>query len=340
MTFGEPRALWLLLLAPPAAWLLARFWRRRLRADAAWAARGLWDRLLPSFRPRRIPLSIAALVLALLGTALALALPRWGAGEERVERRGVDVVFLLDSSLSMGAMDEPPSRLFVAKSLIRRMAQEMPGDRIGLVQSEGEGVVLSPLTLDGAVIDMLLDTIDPGSLPTPGTEIASGLDTALRLFGEERRRHRALILLSDGEDHGGGLAGRIDHLKEAGVTVYALGVGTPEGAPLPVPGKPGEYKRDRDGNRVESRLEEAGLRALAKGTGGVYRRATSAAADVAPILRQIRHMEQTRFEGAMVNTRRERFQWPLALAAGALLCHLLVRPFGVPRRRQEPGRAR
>src|SRR6185436_6289167 len=101
----------------------ALYWKRRLSADAAWAARGLWGRLLPAYAPRRITLSIATLGLALAATAFALTQPRWGSGTETVERRGVDVVFLLDSSLSMAAMDAPPSRLFVAKTLVRSMTE-------------------------------------------------------------------------------------------------------------------------------------------------------------------------------------------------------------------------
>ena len=109
--------------------------------------------------------------------------------------------------------DVAPSRLFVAKALVRRMVRALPGNRVGLVQAEGTGVVLAPLTLDGGVLDLLLDTVEPGSLPTPGTELAPGLETALRLFGEESEKHRVLVVLSDGEDHGGGVNERIALLK-------------------------------------------------------------------------------------------------------------------------------
>src|SRR5215831_16504131 len=164
MSFAAPHLLWLALAAPLAAGAAALLWRRRLAADAAWAARALWDRLLPAYRPARLWLSVGLLGVALLGGAFALARPRWGGGMEKVERRGVDVVFVLDSSLSMAAPDVAPSRLFVAKSLLRRMAQAMPGNRVALVETEGEGLMLTPLTLDGAVLDLLLDTVEPGTL--------------------------------------------------------------------------------------------------------------------------------------------------------------------------------
>jgi Ca-activated chloride channel family protein len=335
MSFAAPRLLWLLALAPLAAAAAAMLWRRRLRSTAAWAAPGLWDRLLPTYSWRRLALSVACLGLAVAGVALALARPRWGGTREKVERRGVDVVFLLDSSLSMAAPDTPPTRLFVAKALVRRMSQAMPGDRVALVQTEGEGLMLAPLTLDGAVLDLLLDTVEPGSLPRPGTELAAGIDAALRLFGPQRGKHRALVILSDGEDHGGGLEAATAKLKDSGVVVFALGVGTPEGSPIPLGG--GELKRDAGGQVVITRLHEENLEPPARSTGGAYLRVTSAAADPSPILGRIDRLEKRTLESETVNTRDERFQWPLMLAAAALLLQLAVGPFA-PAARKEAAR--
>jgi Ca-activated chloride channel homolog len=324
MTFADPRLLWLALAIPFAvAGLAMLLWRRRLAADAAWASRGLWGRLLPTYSSRRMRISIAA-----LGASLALARPRWGAGTQEIERRGVDVVFLVDSSLSMGAYDVAPSRLFVAKSLVRRLARAMPGNRIGLVQTEGTGIVLAPLTLDGGVIDLLLDTIEPGSLPTPGTELAPGLEAALGLFGEGGDKHRVLVLLSDGEDHGGGLDARIARLKEEGVAVHAIGIGTPEGGYVPIPGTGNRsFKRQADGSLVVSKLHEDVLESLSRATGGSYLRATSAAADPTPILQRIDRMEKRTLESQSLSTLEERFQWPLALAVAALMLYLAAAPW-------------
>ncbi len=334
MSFAVPRLLWLVLLAPLAAAAAAALWRRRLRADAAWAARGLWDRLLPAYSAWRLALAVGCVGAAVLGIALALARPRWGDAREKVERRGVDVVFLLDSSLSMAAPDVSPSRLFVAKTMIRRMSQEMPGDRVALVQTEGEGLMLAPLTLDGAVLDLLLDTVEPGSLPRPGTELAAGIDAALRLFGPQRQKHRALVILSDGEDHGGGLDAAIAKLKDNGVVAFAVGIGTPGGAPIPL--GDGNFKHDPQGEVVITRLHEENLEPLARATGGAYLRAASAATDPAPLLHQIDRLEKRTLESETVTTREERFQWPLLLTAAALLVQLAVGPFAA--RAAAPGR--
>jgi Ca-activated chloride channel family protein len=343
VSFAAPDLLWLALLAPAAALLAAWLWRRRLAADAAWAARGLWDRLFAGYSRRRLAASVVLLAAAVLATGLALARPRWGAETREVERRGVDVVFVLDSSLSMAARDVAPSRLAVAKSLVRRLVRDMPGNRVALVQGEGDGLVMAPLTLDGALLDLLLDAVEPGSLPVPGTELAPSLTRALDLFAETRREHRVMVLLTDGEDHGGHLQAALDRLRREGVAVHAIGVGTPQGAPVPLPDDPRRrdadapgYKRDGDGQVVISRLGETVLEEIAAATGGVYVRATSAAADVEPIERHIRDMATRTLESETVSTLEERFQWPLGAAALLLALQLALGAFRRGARRAAP----
>lgn len=353
MPFADPDLLWLAVAAPLAAWAAHRLWRRRVAADAAWASRGLWDRLLSGYRPRRLAAQVALLAVAVLAVGLALARPRWGTVEREVERRGVDVVFVLDSSLSMNARDVAGSRLFAAKTLIRRLVREMPGNRVALVQAEGQSLVMTPLTLDGAVIDLLLDAIAPGSLPVAGTRLAGALEQALELFDPGGRGHRVVVLLSDGEDHGGGLGPVLDELAREAVVIHAIGVGTMQGAPVPLPEGAGEppagrfararpaepeLKRDAEGQVVISRLEEEVLAQAAEATGGVYLRAAGAGADLAPLVARIEGMATRRFESETLDTRAERFQWPLALAAAALAAQLAVGPFA-PRRRKAAGAA-
>jgi Ca-activated chloride channel family protein len=334
MSFARPELLALAVLAPAAALAAAALWRRRLAAAEAWAARGLWDRLLAGHSPARIAFSVALLALAVLAAALALARPLWGETRERVEREGVDVVVVLDASLSMGAVDVRPSRLAVAETLVRRLVQEIPGHRVALVGAEGEGVVMAPLTTDGAVIDLLLDGIEPGSLPIPGTGLADALDRVPGLFPPGTERHRAAVVVSDGEDHGGGLAEAAARLAEAGVVVHAIGIGTPAGAPVPLPGQPGEVRRRRDGSVVISRLHEELLDELARATGGVYLRATDPARSLRPVVAALDAMDRRVHDAGWVESRGERFQWPLAAAVAALLGHLALPPF----RRSREGR--
>jgi len=339
LSFAHPALLWLLPLAPAACAAAVWLWRRRAAAEAAWAARGLWHRLAPTASARRRAAAAALLALAVAGAGLALARPRWGVVERPVERRGVDVVFVVDASLSMAARDVRPSRLFVTKALVRDMVRRMPANRVALVAAEGDGEVLTPLTLDGGVLDLLLDALEPGSLAVPGTELAPALDAARELFAPAEEGHRAVVLLTDGEDHGGGFGAAVERLHAEGAVVHAIGVGTPEGAPVPLPGRPeagreAPFKRDAEGRQVISRLGESGLASAAERGGGVYLRATSAAADTGAIVAAIEGLDKTTFEGSVLATLEERFQWPLAAAALALVLHL---GGGTGRPRRKPG---
>lgn len=343
MAWAHPQWLWLLVAAPVAALVAGACWRRRLSATSAWAARGLWDRLLPTFGARRLWWSVALFGTCLAATSLALAGPRWGETEQQVERRGVDIVFVLDTSLSMATTDVAPNRLFVAQSLIRAMARQLPGHRVALVQAEGDGVVMVPLTADTAVVDLLLDAVLPGSLPTPGTDLEPALRRAYDLFPDGEDKHKVMVVISDGENHGEGLTEFAGELDDAGVTVHCLGVGTLEGKPLEMPDYEGdadtEYKRDPSGNVVVSRLEESSLELVARETAGVYLRADGAGTDVGPLVERINSMESQSYGSETVNMLEERFQWPLALAILALGLHLAVAPFRRPGAESRESRA-
>lgn len=325
MSFGRPLLLWLLLLGPLVAVAAAWLWRQRLAAFERWAARPLWNRLALDYGRPRVALSVALLALAVAAAAVALAQPRWGTVEESVERRGVDVVFVLDSSLSMAARDVQPSRLDVARHHVRELARRLPGHRVALVQVEGTGVVLAPLTVDTPIIDLLLDAVEPASLPTPGTRLESAFEAALALFPEGDGKHRVMVVVSDGEDQEGGLDALIARARETGVVVHALGVGSPEGGPIPLAGGDA-YKRDADGQVVVTRLDEALLERVSRDTGGVYLRAAALGTDLSPVVEAVDTMEKRALGGQLLAARAERFQWALALGIVALLLHLGVRP--------------
>jgi Ca-activated chloride channel family protein len=330
MNVVEPQLLWLALLAPLAAAVAAWVWRRRLQAVAAWASRGLWDRLLPGYRPWRLALLVALLAVAIAATVLALARPRWGVVEERVERRGVDVVLVVDTSLSMAAPDVRPDRLTVAKLLARQLVTSLAGHRLGLVQTEGEGEVLAPLTLDRSVVDLFLDSLSPASLPTPGTRLSHGLGRAMLLFPPQRGAQRVVVVISDGEDHGEDWDAAARLLESSGVVVHTLGVGTREGSLLPLPAAGGAgagYKLDEHGEPVISKLQPALLQRLAHATGGVYLEAGTAATTVDPIVRAVSRLATRSLGTETVRQQQERFPWCLGIAVGALLLALATSPF-------------
>lgn len=323
MRFARPELLWLLLLAPLLAAVLAWLWHRRMRAMEAWSDRALWPRLAIADLSRRAVLASIVLTLTAAALIAALARPRWGLHEEAVERRGVDLVLAVDTSLSMAAEDVRPNRLWLARQIARELLGELAGGRVGLLEFEGLAEVRSPLTLDLEMVEVLLASLQPATLPQPGTALATALATADQLFPADRDTHRAIVLLSDGEDHAGELERTADRLREHGIVVHAVGVGTRSGGPLPLPGRPSrEYKQHPNGEVVVSRLEEGTLRKLAELTGGRHVTASGPRFDLTPIVDAIREAATGGIEEGTLLTQPERFQLPLGLGALALVLYL------------------
>jgi Ca-activated chloride channel family protein len=324
LSFARPELLALAAVAPAAAMVAWLLFRRRRRAENAWVGALLEPRMRVGGAPRAAWVAPLLLALAVLGVALALARPRWGTSRRTVERRGLDVVFVVDTSLSMEAFDVAPSRFWLAETLVRRLAQELPGNRVALVAAEGEGQVMAPLTLDAEVLDLVLDSLEPGTLAIPGTRLTDAIEQALKLFPAESETHRAIVLLSDGEDHGGHLERAAEELRRAGVVVAAIGIGTPRGGPIPL--ADGGYKRDQ-GEIVITRLHPEVLKQLAGATGGVYVEAHDARFEPGAVVNRLSSISGRELEQTSVQELEERFQWPLALAALALALSLLLTPW-------------
>src|SRR2546422_565087 len=268
MIFENP--LWLLgLLALP---LIAAIeaWLTRVDRDRAarLVARPLWARVVrrPAEHWRYIRLGLVLLGAA--GVSLALARPQWGIVREKVEREGVDVVLVLDTSGSMATQDVPPNRFFLAKQALAALISRLDGDRFGLVAFEGEAYPLVPLTLDADALGLVLETMEPGIVPAPGTSVGGGLAKGLDLFVDKDRRNKVMVLVSDGEDLEGDIEYAVGKAKAAGVVVHTVGVGTEAGQPVPDFDREGRrvgFKRDGSGTVVVSRLNPATLEAIARG---------------------------------------------------------------------------
>ncbi|OLD60572.1 MAG: hypothetical protein AUI33_15485, partial [Ignavibacteria bacterium 13_1_40CM_2_61_4] len=257
MIFENP--LWLLgLLALP---LIAAIeaWLTRVDRDRAarLVARPLWARVVrrPAEHWRYIRLGLVLLGAA--GVSLALARPQWGIVREKVEREGVDVVLVLDTSGSMATQDVPPNRFFLAKQALAALISRLDGDRFALVAFEGDAYPLVPLTLDADALGLFLDTMEPGIVPSPGTSLGSGLVKGLDLFVDKDRRNKVMVLVSDGEDLEGDVEEAVRRAKEAGVIAHTVGVGTESGQPVPDFDPDGRligFKHDPSGTAVVSRL--------------------------------------------------------------------------------------
>jgi len=241
----------------------------------------------------------------------------------------VNVLVALDVSLSMEASDVLPTRLERSKAEIRELFDHLQGNRVGILLFAGSPFLLTPLTVDVAAANLFLDAVDVNRLPDPGTNLAAALDGALRALQDAGSESAGslVILFTDGEGHEGDPSAAARKLKEAGIPVVTVGVGTPNGEPIPVyddTGRLAGYKKDRSGNVVLSRLDEETLREIASITGGTYFPATLEGREVGKIEDLVSRMERGELGGSIRRRVDERFQVPATVAAVFLLLAFLV----------------
>ncbi|GAB4256286.1 MAG: hypothetical protein Kow0092_02240 [Deferrisomatales bacterium] len=320
MRFAHPGWLALLWLAPAVFALAAWAIRRRSRNLEAYAR--VPSRLALG-RREACRWQGAALLAAAVGlTAFAAAGPQLGFHWRTAERRGVDVIVAVDCSRSMLARDVPPSRMDRARREVLDLLARLEGDRVGLVAFAGTAFLQCPLTLDYAGLHLFLQALGPDYLPVGGTALEAAVETALEGFDPESPADRAVVLITDGEETTGAVEAAAKRAARAGVRVYVLGVGTPEGAPVPLP--EGGFVKDTTGRILLARLGEETLARLAESTGGRYARSVPGDEDWETLYdRGLRaELEARTLEGQRLQVWHDRFQWPLLLAVVALAAEL------------------
>jgi Ca-activated chloride channel family protein len=329
MRFAEPTILWGLLAVPLLAALFLYAAARRRRALAAFAGGDLHlERFRGEVSANRRAAKAIALLFAATAGIVAAARPQWGQGTETITRKGIELAIVLDTSSSMSATDVAPSRLARGVRAASSLLDRLEGDRIALVTFAGKPAIACPLTLDHGAVRLFLDAVDVESVSIPGTALSAAIEEGVRALGSlavegMEAKGRALLVISDGEDHEGGVDGAISAAKRAGVVVYAIGCGTDQGAPIPQ-GESGAYKKDAQGKLVTTRLDERPLRNLAIETGGKYYRSTGAEGEVEEIAKALAAMDATGSKTVLKTRWVERFQIPLAIALAALVLETLI----------------
>jgi Ca-activated chloride channel family protein len=326
MRLAASGLLWTLLAIPVllalALWL-ARWRRAALRrlGDPATLLRGS---TAPGSERRAARL---ALVLLAAGcVSLALARPQWGTRLQEVRRKGVDLVVAIDVSRSMLAQDVSPSRLAVARAALSSLIERLPEDRVGLVAFAGEAQLLCPLTLDHGATRVFLEALDPSIVPTPGSDLASAIRKATSLFDAKQHQHKVLILITDGEDHDTSPLDAAREAAEQGVVIFALGVGTTRGEPIPVrdaDGQVKDYVRDEQGQVVTSHLDVATLEGIAAAASGESHIATAGQQEVGQIAAAIGRLDRKDLSSRLAESHEDRYQWPLGIAIVALAAEAL-----------------
>lgn len=287
--FAHPDFLVLLLLLPvlPVVFGIVRF-RRKAILDK-FGERKLVRALMPDWSASRGWWKIIMFTFGLGCVILALARPQMGAKLKEHETRGAEIMICLDVSNSMLAQDYTPSRLERAKLAISRLADKLAGDRIGLVVFAGNSFVQLPITTDYVSAKMFLNSINTNSVPVQGTAIGDAILTAAKGFSPQSEKSRAIIVITDGENHEDDAEAAAAEAASVGVKVYTIGVGSAQGQPIMIDGS---LLKDKEGNIVVTKLDEESLLAIAKAGNGAYVQASNEEFGLNPIIDDIRRMEE------------------------------------------------
>ncbi len=295
--------------------------------------------LAPGVSTVRPLLQTGLYALGLMLLVVALGQPECGSHTELVKRQGIDVVVALDASKSMLARDVQPSRLERAKLELMTLLDELKGDRVGLVVFAGDAFIQSPLTSDYAAVKLFLKAVDPDDMPQGGSDVGGALLLSETVLANADRQtgDKVVVLLTDGEDFGGGLDEALEKLKASNVRVYAVGIGSETGEPIPLLNKNKEvvgYKRDRMGQTVLTRLDSGGLRRIADMTSGEYFHQARGVA-MSQVIERIDKLQKQELESRMSVRYAQVFQEYALPGLALVVLGMLVRPS----RRKAPPKA-
>ena len=268
MKFATPEYLYLLLLIPLAIVIYQYACYRRKRNIKRYGDPELTARLIPSYSTTRSSVLFWISLVALALMIVALARPRYGKGKTTVTTRGVEMVVALDISNSMLADDIKPNRLEKAKRLIKRLAEQLKGNKVALVVFAGDAYVQLPITDDYISIEMFLESISTNLVSRQGTDIGAAINLASRCFTPNDKIGKAIVLITDGENHEGGAEEAAKAAAESGKKVFILGIGTTKGGRIPL--SDGNFLRDREGQVVVTKLNEEMAMKIAEAGNGMY----------------------------------------------------------------------
>lgn len=318
---AQSQYLLLLLIVPLLFVAYALYLRARRKRLARFGSPELVSQLMPDASTGKGWLKISLLAAAWFFFVIGLARPQLGARLKEHQSQGVEVMVALDVSNSMLAEDYSPNRLERSKLAISRLVDKLQGDRIGLVVFAGEAFVQLPITADYVSAKVFLKSIDTESVPIQGTSLSEALMASARSFSTQSERSRAIILITDGEDHEGEAIEAARAIAEQGIRIYCIGVGSPQGKPIP---KNGSLLKDASGEIVVTRLNEEILQEIAGAGNGKYVRAGAAEFGLNPIIDDIRTLDKEQFNSVVFEDFDEQFMYFFAIAIFFLILELLV----------------
>ena len=267
--FAHPEFLFLLFLVPVLLGVFIYTGIQKRRNIKQFGNPDLLAQLMPNVSVIRPQLKFYLQLSAIIFLIIVLAEPQFGVKQETVKRQGIEVMIALDVSNSMLAQDIQPSRLEKAKQVLSKMVDGMTEDKIGLIVFAGDAYTQLPITVDYVSAKMFFSSISPNLVPRQGTAIGSAIDLAIKSFGTKGKAGRAIIVITDGENHEDDAVGAAKLAADNDIAVHVIGMGKPDGAPIPVPGTMSFWK-DKDGNVVVSKLNEQMCKEISTAGKGVY----------------------------------------------------------------------
>lgn len=321
--FGEPLYLYLLIILPVLVILYLYSNYRRRKKIRLYGDPDLLAHLMPDVSKYRSDVKFWLMFAALTMVILMLARPQFGSKMETVKRQGVETVVALDISNSMLAQDVTPSRLDKSKKLISRLVETFNNDKVAMIVFAGEAFTQLPITSDYVSAKMFLETINPSLISTQGTDIRGAIDLAMKSFTPNENVGRAIVLITDGENHEGGAIEAAQEAAKKGIRVFVLGVGSPDGSPIPMEGT-NEFRRDKDGNVVVTRLNEQMCQEIAKAGNGIYVRVDNTNNAEKALNAEINKLAKADVETQVFTEFDEQFQVLAWLALILLIAELLI----------------
>lgn len=292
--------------------------RRRLRK---FGDEQLVSQLMPSYSKGKVWVRLSFFAVGFFFFVIGLSRPQIGAKLKEHETKGAEIMIVLDVSNSMLAEDYSPNRLERAKLAISRLVDKLRDDRIGLIVFAGNSFVQLPITTDYVSAKMFLNSISTESVPVQGTAIGDAINTAMRSFSAQSEKSRAIVIITDGENHEDDPVAAAKLAAESGARVFAIGVGSPEGKPIPMDG---ELLKDKDGEIVVTRLDEKVLQEVANAGNGVYVRAGNSEFGLNPVIENIRRMEDEKYSSVVFEEYDEQFMYFLGIALFFFVLEMLV----------------
>jgi Ca-activated chloride channel family protein len=327
MSFGVPQWLWGLGLIPVLGLLFIYAESRISRRLQDFVAPRLLPQLTASVDRFRRAIRFGLLLLTLACAFIALAQPRWGYTFEEGRRKGIDLLIAVDTSRSMLSNDVQPNRLERVKLAAQDLIAELQGDRVGLIAFAGRAFLQAPLTIDYEAAVEAINDLDTKTIPEGGTNISEAISLATHTYGKSAVGNRALVIFTDGEELSGDAIKEAKAAADAGVRIFTIGVGTPEGSLIPIPGEDGgnAFVKDEKGQVVKSKLDEKRLEEIAQNTGGFYRHLENGPRTMHELFTDgLAKITAKEMDVRLSRRPIERYEWPLAAAAIALTLSFLM----------------